>query len=139
MRECAPLGPYSGYVTTVKSRDEDDAIFDCVTQETERQRVKRPEHADAIDSAAKKIMNLVKDGKLEENLMLVEFTRAMAGGYLTVPVVVSTGLLNREKDNFHRGRLYNPISFRWWRQGGNVGLRRNSGVNHWSCERATAT
>lgn len=54
-----------------------EGIFDCINQEAERQRVKHPEHVDAIDSAAKKIQALVKDGKLEENFMLVEFTKAL--------------------------------------------------------------
>ena len=44
-----------------------EGIFDSVTREAERQRVKHPEHGDAIDAAAKKIQALVKDGKLEEN------------------------------------------------------------------------
>ena len=54
-----------------------EAIFDCITHEAERQRLKHPEHTDAIDAAARKTRALVKDGKLEENLMLVEFTRAL--------------------------------------------------------------
>jgi hypothetical protein len=54
-----------------------EGIFDSVTREAERQRVKHPEHGDAIDAAAKKIQALVKDGKLEENFMLVEFTKAL--------------------------------------------------------------
>jgi hypothetical protein len=53
----------------------EEAIFDCITQEANRQRIKHPEHVDLIDSAEKKTRSLVKDGKLEENLMLVEFTR----------------------------------------------------------------
>lgn len=61
-------------MATVKS---DEAIFDCITQEAERQRVKHPEHIYAIAAAAKKIQSLVKDGKLEENFMLVEFTKAL--------------------------------------------------------------
>jgi hypothetical protein len=59
---------------TIKNADE---FFDCITQEVERQRLKHPEHADAIDAAAKKTRALVKDGKLEENFMLVEFTKAL--------------------------------------------------------------
>ena len=55
----------------------DDAIFDCITHEAERQRLKHPEHIGAIDAAEKKTRALVKDGKLEENFMLVEFTRAL--------------------------------------------------------------
>jgi hypothetical protein len=55
----------------------DDAIFDCMTHEAERQRLKHPEHSDAIDAAEKKIRTHVKDGKLEENLILVEFTRTV--------------------------------------------------------------
>ena len=58
-------------------KEEDSAIFDCITQEAERQRVKHPEHVDAIDAAERKTRALVKGGKLEENLMLVEFTRAL--------------------------------------------------------------
>jgi len=54
-----------------------DTLFDCITKEAERQRLKHPEHVDAIGAAAKKIQALVKDGKLEENFMLVEFTRAL--------------------------------------------------------------
>jgi hypothetical protein len=54
---------------------DDEAIFDCITQEANRQRLKHPEHVDLINSAVKKTKSLVKDGKLEENLMLVEFTR----------------------------------------------------------------
>ena len=65
-------------MTTVKnSKEEDDAIFDCIIQEAERQRVKHPEHVDAIDAAERKTRTLVKDGKIEENFMLVEFTRAL--------------------------------------------------------------
>ena len=59
------------------SKEEDSAIFDCITQEAERQRVKHPEHVDAIDAAERKTRTLVKDGKIEENFMLVEFTRAL--------------------------------------------------------------
>jgi len=55
----------------------DDAIFDCMTHEAKRQRLKHPEHSDAIDAAEKKIRTHVKDGKLEENLILVEFTRTV--------------------------------------------------------------
>ena len=65
-------------MTIVKSsKEEYESIFDCITQEAERQRVKHPEHTEAIDAAERKIRTLVKDGKLEENLMLVEFTRAL--------------------------------------------------------------
>jgi len=60
-----------------KGRDEDRAIFDCITQEAERQRIKHPEYVDAIDAAERKTRTLVKDGKIEENFMLVEFTRAL--------------------------------------------------------------
>jgi hypothetical protein len=63
--------------TTAKNHKEDDAIFDCIVQEAERQRVKHPEHVDAIDAAERKTRTLVKDGKIEENYMLVEFTRAL--------------------------------------------------------------
>jgi hypothetical protein len=63
--------------TTGKNHKEDDAIFDCIIQEAERQRVKHPEHGDGIDAAERKTRALVKDGKLGENLMLVEFTRAL--------------------------------------------------------------
>ena len=62
-------------MTTVKQNEED--IFDCITQEANRQRLKRPEHVVAIDAAEKKTRSQVKDGKLEENLMLVEFTRTL--------------------------------------------------------------
>jgi hypothetical protein len=62
-------------MTTVKQNEED--IFDCITQEANRQRLKHPEHVDAIDAAEKKTRSQVKDGKLEENLMLVEFTRTL--------------------------------------------------------------
>ena len=54
---------------------DDEAIFDCITQEANRQKLKHPEHVDLINSVVKKTKSLVKDGKLEENLMLVEFTR----------------------------------------------------------------
>ena len=65
-------------MTIVKNgKEEDDAIFDCITQEAARQRVKHPGHAYAIDAAEKKTRTLVKNGKLEENLMLVEFTKAL--------------------------------------------------------------
>lgn len=64
-------------MTIDKNSKKDDAIFRCITQEAERQRVKHPEHADAIDAVERKTRALVKDGKLEENLMLVEFTRAL--------------------------------------------------------------
>jgi hypothetical protein len=65
-------------MTIVKSgKETDDAIFDCITLEAERQRVKHPDHANAIDTAEKKTRALVKNGKLEENLMLVEFTKAV--------------------------------------------------------------
>jgi hypothetical protein len=53
----------------------EETIFDCITQEAARQRLKHPEYVDQIDFAEKKTRSLVKDGKLEENLMLVEFTR----------------------------------------------------------------
>ena len=53
----------------------EEAMFDCITQEANRQRLKHPEQIDFINSAEKKTRSLVKDGKLEENLMLVEFTR----------------------------------------------------------------
>ena len=59
------------------SKEEHNAISDCIAQEAERQRVKHPDHANAIDAAERKIRALVKGGKLEENLMLVEFTRAL--------------------------------------------------------------
>jgi len=52
-------------------------MFECITQEAARQRVKHPDHADAIDAAEKKTRALVRDGKLEENLMLVEFTKTL--------------------------------------------------------------
>ena len=58
-------------------KEEVDAIFECITQEAARQRVKHPDHVDAIDAAAKKTRALVMDGKLEENLMLVEFTKTL--------------------------------------------------------------
>ena len=65
-------------MTIVKSRKEEDAaFFNCITQEAERQRVKHPEHVDAIDAAERRTRALVKDGKIEENFMLVEFTRAL--------------------------------------------------------------
>ena len=64
-------------MTNVKNTKEDDPLFECIVQEAERQRLKHPDHADAIDSTEKKIRSLVKDGKLEENFMLVEFTRAL--------------------------------------------------------------
>ena len=65
-------------MTIVKSsKEEDDAVFNCITQEAERQRVKHPEHVDAIDAAERRTRTLVKDGKIEENFMLVEFTRAL--------------------------------------------------------------
>ena len=64
-------------MTTAKNHKEDDAIFDCIIQEAERQRVKHPEHVDAIDAAERKTRTLVKDGKIQENFMLVEFTRAL--------------------------------------------------------------
>jgi hypothetical protein len=65
-------------MTIVKSgKEEHEATFDCITQEAERQRVKHPERVDAIDAAERRTRTLVKDGKLEENLMLVEFTRAL--------------------------------------------------------------
>lgn len=54
-----------------------EGIFDCILQEAERQQLKHPEHVDAIGAASKKIQALVKDGKLEENFMLVEFTKAV--------------------------------------------------------------
>jgi hypothetical protein len=60
-----------------KGKEEESAIFDCITQEAERQRVKHPEQVDAIDAAERKTRTLVKDGKIEENFMLVEFTRAL--------------------------------------------------------------
>jgi hypothetical protein len=63
--------------TTAKNHKEDEAIFDCIIQEAERQRVKHPEHVDAIDAVEKRTRSLVKGGKLEESLMLVEFTRAL--------------------------------------------------------------
>jgi hypothetical protein len=63
-------------MTTVKQENEQD-IFDCIKQEANRQRLKHPEHVDAIDAAEKKTRSQVKDGKLEENLMLVEFTRTL--------------------------------------------------------------
>jgi hypothetical protein len=63
-------------MTTVKQENEED-IFDCITQEASRQRLKHPEHVVAIDAAEKKTRSQVKDGKLEENLMLVEFTRTL--------------------------------------------------------------
>lgn len=59
------------------SKEAHEAIFDCITQEAERQRVKHPEHVDAIDAAERRTRVLVKDGKIEENYMLVEFTRAL--------------------------------------------------------------
>lgn len=59
------------------SKVEDETIFGCITQEAERQRVKHPEHVDAIDAAERRTRTLVKDGKIEENFMLVEFTRAL--------------------------------------------------------------
>lgn len=64
-------------MTNMKNTKEDEPLFECIAQEAERQRLKHPDHADAIDSTEKKIRSLVKDGKLEENLMLVEFTRAL--------------------------------------------------------------
>jgi len=65
-------------MTIVKnSKKEIKSIFECLTQEAERQRIKHPDHAGGIDAAEKKIRALIKDGKLEENLMLVEFTRAL--------------------------------------------------------------
>jgi len=60
-----------------KSKEEIDAIFECITQEAERQRVKHPDHTNGIDAAERKIRTLIKDGKLEENLMLVEFTKTL--------------------------------------------------------------
>lgn len=64
-------------MTIAKNGTEDEAIFDCITHEAERQRLKYPEHAAAIDAAERKTRALVKDGKLEQNFMLVEFTRAL--------------------------------------------------------------
>jgi hypothetical protein len=64
-------------MTTVKNHKGDDAIFDCIIQEAERQRVKHPEHVDAIEAVERRTRTLVKDGKIEENFMLVEFTRAL--------------------------------------------------------------
>jgi len=61
----------------VNNKQEVDAIFECITQEAARQRVKHPDHLDAIDAAEKKTRALVRDGKLEENLMLVEFTKTL--------------------------------------------------------------
>jgi hypothetical protein len=52
----------------------EEAIFDCITQEAKRQRVKHAEQIDLINAAERKTRSLVKNGKLEENLMLVEFT-----------------------------------------------------------------
>lgn len=54
-----------------------EVMFDCITQEAERQQLKHPEHIDAIGAAAKKIQALVKDGRLEQNFMLVEFTKVL--------------------------------------------------------------
>ena len=59
------------------SKEEVDEVFNCITQEAQRQRVKHPEHVDAIDAAERRTRTLVKDGKIEQNLMLVEFTRAL--------------------------------------------------------------
>jgi hypothetical protein len=64
-------------MTTVRNNKEDGTIFDCITQEAERQRVKHPEYVDGIVAAEKRTRSLVKGGKLEESLMLVEFTRAL--------------------------------------------------------------
>jgi hypothetical protein len=42
-------------MTIVKnSKEEGDAVFNCITQEAERQRVKHPEHVDAIDAAERR-------------------------------------------------------------------------------------
>ena len=60
-----------------RSKEENESIFDCIRQEAERQRVKHPEHREAIDAAERRMRTLVKDGKIEENLMLVEFSRAL--------------------------------------------------------------
>jgi hypothetical protein len=62
---------------TQDNKQEENAIFDCIIQEATRQRIKHPEHIDAIDAAEKKTRTLVLDGKLEENLMLVQFTRVL--------------------------------------------------------------
>lgn len=59
------------------AKNEDCELFECIAREAERQRLKHPNHAYAIDAAEKKIQALVKDGKLEENFMLVEFTRTL--------------------------------------------------------------
>ena len=34
-----------------------EVMFDCITQEAERQKLKHPEHVDAIGAAAKKIQS----------------------------------------------------------------------------------
>jgi hypothetical protein len=62
---------------TIVKNEVNEAIFDCIIQEANRQRLKHPEHVDAIDATDKKTRSLVRDGKLEENLMLVEFTRSL--------------------------------------------------------------
>jgi hypothetical protein len=65
-------------MTIVKnSKVADGAIFDCITQEADRQRIRHPQYADAIDAAEKKTRALVRDGKLEQSLMLVEFTKTL--------------------------------------------------------------
>ncbi|HEY2467314.1 MAG TPA: hypothetical protein VGI45_05685 [Terracidiphilus sp.] len=61
-------------MTIVKN---DDAIFDCIVHEANRQRLKHPDQVDAINVAEKKIRALVIGGKVDENLMLVEFTKAL--------------------------------------------------------------
>jgi len=53
-------------------------------QEAERQPIKRPEPVDATDAAEKRIRSQVKDGKLEENLMLVEFIAAFGSPKCTI-------------------------------------------------------
>jgi DNA-binding TFAR19-related protein (PDSD5 family) len=65
-------------MTTISNTQEnEEAIFDCITQEADRQRLKHPEHVDAISAAEKKTKSLVKEGKITENLMLVEFKRTL--------------------------------------------------------------
>ena len=66
-------------MTPVKNntQENEEDIFHCISQEANRQRLKHPEHVDRIDAAEKKTRSLVRDRKLEENLMLAEFTRSL--------------------------------------------------------------
>jgi hypothetical protein len=63
---------------TTKGTRED--VFNCITQESKRRRIKYPEHVAAIDTAEKRVRVLFAEGKVEESHILFEFTMALERG-----------------------------------------------------------